>query len=184
MAAIRDDQRFKPRLHQYVVSLRKILNPHFLIWLICANAFFFHALSLFISFSIFFICTMHSAFNLFIFPNYMFTLLLLFFLFFLTYFLWKGYELSGEIALKNNHYYYYYYFFSQLSCEMSTRREHPRVGCLFSAMSFPDEVALKSQRIFYCKIEYSVLCSSNVNHIFVLCVINGFSFLIFFIWLT
>ena len=25
---------------------------------------------------------------------------------FLKYFLWKGYELSGEIALKNNHYYY------------------------------------------------------------------------------
>ena len=50
------------------------------------------------------------------FPNYMFTsLLLLFFLFFLfllllfffSIFLGKGYELSGEIALKNNHYYYY-----------------------------------------------------------------------------
>ena len=51
--------------------------------LICANAFYFHALSLFISF--FFICIMHSAFNLFVFPNYMFTslLLLLFFLYFL-----------------------------------------------------------------------------------------------------
>ena len=45
--------------------------------LICANAFYFHALSLFISF--FFICIMHSAFNLFVFPNYMFTSLLLFF---------------------------------------------------------------------------------------------------------
>ena len=43
--------------------------------LISANAFF-HALSLFISF--FFICIMHSAFNLFVFPNYMFTPLLLF----------------------------------------------------------------------------------------------------------
>ena len=29
------------------------------------------------------------------------------FFFFLYYFLWQGYELSGEIALKNNHYYYY-----------------------------------------------------------------------------
>ena len=29
--------------------------------------------------------------------------------FFYIYFLWKGYELTGEIALKNNHYYYYYY---------------------------------------------------------------------------
>ena len=32
---------------------------------------------------IFFICIMHSAFNLFVFPNYMFTLLLLLFCFFL-----------------------------------------------------------------------------------------------------
>ena len=44
--------------------------------LICANAFYFHALSLFFFF-IFFICIMHSAFNLFVFPNYMFTSLLL-----------------------------------------------------------------------------------------------------------
>ena len=43
--------------------------------LICANVFYFHALSLFISFLI---CIMHSAFNLFVFPNYMFTSLLLF----------------------------------------------------------------------------------------------------------
>ena len=45
--------------------------------LICANAFYFHALSLFISF--FFISIMHSASNLFVFPNYMFTSLLLLF---------------------------------------------------------------------------------------------------------
>ena len=51
--------------------------------LICANAFYFHALSLFISFFLV-ICIMHSAFNLFVFPNYMFTsLLLFFFLYFL-----------------------------------------------------------------------------------------------------
>ena len=49
--------------------------------LICANAFYFHALSLFISF--FFICIMHSAFNMFVFPNYMFTSLLLFKIFFI-----------------------------------------------------------------------------------------------------
>ena len=42
--------------------------------LISANAFYFHALSLFISF---FISIMHSAFNLFVFPNSMFTPLLL-----------------------------------------------------------------------------------------------------------
>ena len=45
---------------------------------------------------------MHSAFNLFVFPNYMFTSLLLF-CFFVIFFM------KGEIALKNNHYYYYYY---------------------------------------------------------------------------
>ena len=33
-----------------------------------------------------------------------------FFLFFIIFFLCQGYELSGEIALKNNHYYYYYYY--------------------------------------------------------------------------
>ena len=32
------------------------------------------------------------------------------FFFLLKYFLCQGYELSGEIALKNNHYYYYYYY--------------------------------------------------------------------------
>ena len=53
-------------------------NASLFLSLICANAFYFHALSLFISF--FLICIMHSAFNLFVFPNYMFTSLL--FLFF------------------------------------------------------------------------------------------------------
>ena len=55
----------------------------FFLSLICANAFYFHALSLFISF-FGLICIMHSAFNLFVFPNYMFTslLLLIFFCFF------------------------------------------------------------------------------------------------------
>ena len=38
---------------------------------------------------IFLICIMHSAFNLFVFPNYMFTLLLLFFVFFYIFFM-KG----------------------------------------------------------------------------------------------
>ena len=33
------------------------------------------------------------------------------FFFLFKYFLCKGYELSGEIALKNNHYYYYYYYY-------------------------------------------------------------------------
>ena len=32
-----------------------------------------------------------------------------YFFFLFKYILCQGYELSGEIALKNNHYYYYYY---------------------------------------------------------------------------
>ena len=33
------------------------------------------------------------------------------FFFLFKYYLCQGYELSGEIALKNNHYYYYYYYY-------------------------------------------------------------------------
>ena len=32
------------------------------------------------------------------------------FFFLFKYFLCQGYELSGEIALKNNHYYYFFFF--------------------------------------------------------------------------
>ena len=52
--------------------------------LISANALYFHALSLFIDAVClfhFFICIMHSSFNLFVFPNSMFTPLLLLFFF-------------------------------------------------------------------------------------------------------
>ena len=35
------------------------------------------------------------------------------FFFLFKYFLCQGYELSGEIALKNNHYYYYYYYYNK-----------------------------------------------------------------------
>ena len=58
--------------------------------LIYANAFYFHALSLFISF--FLICTMHSAFNLFVFTNSMFTSLLFFFVSFCNFFKTIFYE--------------------------------------------------------------------------------------------
>ena len=40
---------------------------------------------------------MCSSFNLLVFPNSMST----------QFFIWKGYVLSGEIALENNHHYYY-----------------------------------------------------------------------------
>ena len=53
--------------------------------LISANAFYFHALSLFIDTVClfhFFICIMHSAFNLFVFPNCMFTFFVCYFIYF------------------------------------------------------------------------------------------------------
>ena len=34
---------------------------------------------------------------------------------FTPFFIWKGYVLSGEIALKNNHYYYYYIYLTPLA---------------------------------------------------------------------
>ena len=37
---------------------------------------------------------------------------------------------------------------SRLSCEMSTRREHHREGCLFCAMSSPEEISLKMSTYF------------------------------------
>ena len=71
--------------------------------LISTNAFYFHALSLFIScfvfvYFIFLICIMHSAFNLFVFPNYMFTSLLFFFFCVLCFFFFK-------------HFFYRYFFY-------------------------------------------------------------------------
>ena len=40
------------------------------------------------------------------------------FFFLFKYFLCQGYELSGEIALKNNHYYYYYYYLLLRFCSL------------------------------------------------------------------
>ena len=61
------------------------LNNAFFFFFIylCKCIFFMLCLCLFH----FFFCIMHSAFNLFVFPNYMFTLLLFFFCFFFKYFL-------------------------------------------------------------------------------------------------
>ena len=47
-------------------------------------------------FHIFFICIMHSAFNLFVFPNSMFTSLLFFFFFFLFYIFYQRAMSSPE----------------------------------------------------------------------------------------
>ena len=46
------------------------------------------------------------------------------FFFLFKYFLCQGYELSGEIALKNNHYYYYYYTPCLFSIDLHTVRQH------------------------------------------------------------
>ena len=61
--------------------------------LISANAFYFHALSLFIDTYClfhFFISIMHSAFNLFVFPNSMFTHRCCCFVLFFKIFFMKG----------------------------------------------------------------------------------------------
>ena len=86
------DRRFKPRQHQYVVSMSKTLNPH---------------------------C------------------------------------------------------FSRLSCEMCTRRDHPREGCLlFSVVNFP-EIAPKNKRIFTFNFaQYSslyVVHYQSANHLNTVC---------------
>ena len=38
--------------------------------------------------------------------------------------------------------------FSRLNCEMSTRLAHPRVSCLFCAISALKEIALKNPHIY------------------------------------
>ena len=64
--------------------------------------------------------------------------------FFYKYFLWKGYELSGEIALKNNHYYYYYYYPKFLptsthnlynTCKSAYRPGHSTVTALLKVVN-------------------------------------------------
>ena len=48
------------------------------------------------------------------------------FFFLFKYFLCQGYELSGEIALKNNHYYYYYYNVKYIEANSNTESESTR----------------------------------------------------------
>ena len=65
-------------------------------------------------------------------------IMLLFFFFFFKYCLWKGYELSGEIALKNNHYYYYYYYESS-NTDMWTQ-DGDALGCWQEIKQYMDWV--------------------------------------------
>ena len=59
------------------------------------------------------------------------------FFFLFKYFLCQGFELSGEIALKNNHYYYYYYV---LSCIMHSA---------FNLLVFPNSTFTPLLLFFY-----------------------------------
>ena len=54
------------------------------------------------------------------------------FFFLFKYFLCQGYELSGEIALKNNHYYYYYYYYD-LKGNLSTIDQQENIAMIIFA---------------------------------------------------
>ena len=65
------------------------------------------------------------------------------FFFLFKYFLCQGYELSGEIALKNNHYYYYYYYI--VLAYLMLFAALTNAVCLYNASFFP----LISANAFY-----------------------------------
>ena len=66
---------------------------------------------------------MHSAFNLSVFPNYMFTSLsLFFFFFFIDIFYQKAMSSTEKYHLENNHYYYYYTTLMSIEVDMLTNR--------------------------------------------------------------
>ena len=125
---------------------------------------------------------MHSAFNLFVFPNSMFTPLLLFCFVFLKYFLWKGYELSGEIALKNNHYYYYY-----LLVQMGSLSDFELLICVFLVLKCRCVSAGKATRpclpilmllyiMLYIVLAYLMLFAALTNSV---CLNNASFFFLF-----
>ena len=63
------------------------------------------------------------------------------FFFLLKYFLCQGYELSGEIALKNNHYYYYYYYYFHYQTSgqhHSLHQEHYHRSCFKAQIGLSD----------------------------------------------
>ena len=70
---------------------------------------------------------MRSAFNLLVLPNSMST----------PYYIWKGYVLSAEIALKNNHYYYYHYPKFLPTSTLTTPRYYKPHLCTHSLMKHP-----------------------------------------------
>ena len=93
--------------------------------------------------------------------------------------------LSGEITLKNNNFYYYYMLVSgyrdrrfepwlhqyvvslrktfylriasvNSAVKLTPDWEHSREGCLFSAMSSPEEIALKSTQFFAYEVWWTI----------------------------
>ena len=66
------------------------------------------------------------------------------FFFLFKYFLCQGYELSGEIALKNNHYYYYYYY---SICYSSLKRHVIGMNLTKYMTQILDNI---QQNVFYC----------------------------------
>ena len=71
-------------------------------------------------------------------------------LFFSIYFLLKGYELSGEIALKNSHYYYYYISNIARTCYFELRRLASIRRFLTSTATATLVSAFVLSRIDYC----------------------------------
>ena len=77
------------------------------------------------------------------------------FFFLFKYFLCQGYELSGEIALKNNHYYYYYYYY------LSNESQNDFIAECCNVVK---------QHVFLRKAVCKVLCNnSRLNTRFISC---------------
>ena len=62
---------------------------------------------------------------------------------------------------------------SRLSCEMSTRREHSREGCLFCAMSSQEEISLKMSTYFLYTCALKQVDNHDVINFIVLVHINA-----------
>ena len=71
--------------------------------------------------------------------------MLLLFFFFIIFVFCQGYELSGEIALKNNHYYYYYYYFEFIPIFTEFRQESVIELCAETTNDNNDDVTVISE---------------------------------------
>ena len=100
-----------------------------------------------------------------------------FFFFLFKYFLCQGYELSGEIALKNNHYYYYYYFILGmfLNCKFLGQ------FTFFCPFQFP-YVIFKT--LFHYHVILQLFCKLGMQLIVIMYLVIYQHYLIFLIHLT